>query len=832
MTREFFLQDGWETSFVPHAYDWASTPLGEPAHWPQSLKTALARMLGSDQPMALAWGTDLILFYNDACQSVIGTQPALWEQLSPGMERVRDTGIPASITAQPVLLNRQGFPEECYFTLSFSPIPVDDGTRTGGVYCTFHETTRQVLSQRRFGTLAAVARVDASMLPTAEAVGARLMDVLSKNPQDFPFLILYSQPDPVSPARLLAHSGFADKNHAALPETIPLRSDSGTWPLSEVFGMNGKSLLFDLPPELTVLPPGPVPSRALLLPLLVPDQPQALGCLIAGINPRLALDEEYRLFLDMAARPIAAALGRLKTLEEKPKNIVENDQLIRTLIMQAPVAMGIYRGADFIIEVANNKLLEFWGQSAYQVMNKPLFEVLPELKEQGVEAILKKVFTTGQRFFGSEYNLHLSRRKKTEEVFVSFALEPLYDDAGNVTAIMAVSNEVTDLVKAKKEVEESEARQKLAIEAAEMGTYDLNMITDELIYSDRFARIFGMDPTQPLNRNDFRNRVHPDDQAARTKAHEEALKTGMLLYEARILWPDHTSHWVRLNGKIVFDANQVPIRMHGTAMDINEQKMQSDRLEKMVEERTRELKEINILLKKSNHELEQFAYIASHDLQEPLRKIQTFADIIQQNVTHSGTAMKYLPKINDSARRMEELIRSVLNYSRLSMNGQSFEYTDLNQVLENIRDNFELQILEKRAVIQSDPLPVVKGIPLQLNQLFSNLIGNALKFSQKEPFIRITARFLSAAQIRIPTDAQPDDKYLELVFRDNGIGFDAQYADQIFTIFQRLHDKQTYAGTGIGLALCKKIVENHHGYILAQSEEGSGATFYIYLPLL
>lgn len=263
-------------------------------------------------------------------------------------------------------------------------------------------------------------------------------------------------------------------------------------------------------------------------------------------------------------------------------------------------------------------------------------------------------------------------------------------------------------------------------------------------------------------------------------------------------------------------------------------------LEEKVRVRTEELESakneieaINKKLIKSNHDLEQFAYIASHDLQEPLRKIQAFSELIGRNLDNGELSRRYLEKVISSARRMTDLIISVLHYSRLSKADEPFEEVDLNEIVENIKTDFELAIQEKNAVVNTDILPAVKGIPLQLNQLFYNLIGNALKFSEKAPVINISTRELSGKEVaEVVPDHEESSPYIELKIQDNGIGFEQHFAEQIFTIFQRLHSKQDYSGTGIGLALCKKIVENHNGAIRAESRPGEGATFYIYLPVL
>ena len=242
------------------------------------------------------------------------------------------------------------------------------------------------------------------------------------------------------------------------------------------------------------------------------------------------------------------------------------------------------------------------------------------------------------------------------------------------------------------------------------------------------------------------------------------------------------------------------------------------------------LRQLNSELEKSNRELEQFAYVASHDLQEPLRKIMTFSDLSEKNVHNPEIQKRYLQKIQSSAGRMTELIKAVLNYSRLSRNGNEFMPVDLNAVVEQIKTDLELFIDEKAAVIRTDQLPVVKGIPLQLSQLFLNLLTNALKFNERRPEVTILARPVLPGDRTQYNLATNGTDYVKIIFSDNGIGFEQKYADRIFSIFQRLHSTEKFAGTGIGLALCKKIVENHGGVIAVESEQGSGTSFLIFLP--
>lgn len=236
-------------------------------------------------------------------------------------------------------------------------------------------------------------------------------------------------------------------------------------------------------------------------------------------------------------------------------------------------------------------------------------------------------------------------------------------------------------------------------------------------------------------------------------------------------------------------------------------------------------------LRKVNEQLEQFAFISSHDLQEPLRKIQTFADrLLNDQSNLNEYAKDYAKKIGASSAKMASLIKDLLSFSILSRSEKKSVPVDLNRVLTEVLEDFEIAIEEKKAVFTIDTLPVLQAEPIQMNQLFHNLISNSLKFSKTHPEITITSRDANSDDFLKYPELDVEKDFIAINVTDNGIGFDNRFLDKMFTLFQRLHDMKGVEGTGVGLAVCKKIAEDHGGFIFGQGEKGQGATFTIFLP--
>lgn len=287
---------------------------------------------------------------------------------------------------------------------------------------------------------------------------------------------------------------------------------------------------------------------------------------------------------------------------------------------------------------------------------------------------------------------------------------------------------------------------------------------------------------------------------------------------------------------------EIPVLLSLTALEFNEHMAlcmivtdlsAQKKTQQQLERSNAQLERMNRELEQSNHDLQQFASVASHDLQEPLRKIQMFSNLLKENNKRllSIESKKYLDKIVNSAKRMRALILDVLSYSRLSAANHIFEPVNLNEIVRDLLEDFELIIHEKKAKIKVGKLPEIEANKGQIRQVFQNMLSNALKFSKTDeaPVIHISGSCMGERSFDAPP--QPDGPFCMIRIKDNGIGFDQKYQNHIFALFERLHSKDSYEGSGIGLSITKKIIEKHDGLVQARGRSGEGAEFLLLLPV-
>lgn len=379
---------------------------------------------------------------------------------------------------------------------------------------------------------------------------------------------------------------------------------------------------------------------------------------------------------------------------------------------------------------------------------------------------------------------------------------------------------------------------RLSKEAAELGTFDLDLEKGTMHWDDRCRTLFGISHHNPVTyEKDFTGGLHPDDRdrilKVIDKLYIKSISNGDYDVEYRTIGvEDGIIRWVRAKGKVYFNQEEKPVRFIGSVLDITEKATAIQKIEMLVEERTIELAQaneamqtINKELQRSNQSLEEFAHAASHDLKEPVRKIHYFTNLLKSQLSRhlNEGQLRSFNRIENATHRMGNLIDDLLLYSHVSQRPQETEPVDLSHNVQNVLEDLELNIEEKKAVIQVEDLPIVKGYRRQLQQLFQNLLSNALKYSKQDvaPHIYITAN-----QVK-----ENGKDYHLISMKDNGIGFESEYYDRIFQMFTRLHGKSEYSGTGVGLSIVKKVVENHEGFIDVESKVGEGSVFKVYLPV-
>jgi PAS domain S-box-containing protein len=400
--------------------------------------------------------------------------------------------------------------------------------------------------------------------------------------------------------------------------------------------------------------------------------------------------------------------------------------------------------------------------------------------------------------------------------------------SGKVEQLLRISLDVTDHTEARKKIEEQELFIKQLADASPTILYLYNTAESRFSYiNQEIFYVLGYTPEEVIELNEEATSLlyHPEDISLLPERKESNKRfqhtNSMIQYECRLKSKGGEWCWFVIREVIFKKEKGTPVQILGAALDITKRK----EMEKALVQNTYQLQQ-------SNASLEEFAYVASHDLKEPLRKISTFGDRLihtqQEGLTDDGKL--YLKKIIDSSQRMQMMINDLLSISMIT-GDRSYQPCSLQQLFDEVKQTLEHKIEKHNAIIESRQLPEANIVASQFRQLFQNLLSNSLKFTRPgvQPRIEVDWKYIQPEEIKTASVTKAN-RYLQLDFSDNGIGFEDEYAGKIFQIFQRLHGRSEYEGTGIGLAICKKIVEHHEGFILAHGTPGVGATFTIYLP--
>lgn len=518
--------------------------------------------------------------------------------------------------------------------------------------------------------------------------------------------------------------------------------------------------------------------------------------------------------LQVARRELAEANRRLEgRVEERTAALHEKERLLQSVTANALdgiAALEAVRDADgrvvdFRWLLVNPPAEAIYERPAEALVGALQNETLPEVKASGLHDALARVVETGEPF---RAEVQVPTRPGR---WYSLSVSKLDD------GIVGLFRDVTEAKASEAALRASERQLREAQGLAHVGSWRWDVAADRVTWSDELYRIFGFAPGEmEVDFERYARCLHPEDREAVSRVVERAVARGEG-YEVnhRIVRPDGSVRWIHSFGEVVKDEAGRVTALQGTAQDVTERVLAERDLHRYARE-----------LEESNDELAKFAYVASHDLQEPLRMVTSFLQLLERRYEGQldETASQYIEYAVDGARRMQRLIQDLLAYSRVGTRGREFEPVDSREVVLDVLHDLGPAIHDAGAEVEvGDALPTVFADPTQLHQLFLNLVGNALKFRREGTPSRIRI----AAEPAMLADGRPGWRFS---VADNGIGIDPRYADRIFQVFQRLHTREEYEGTGIGLAICKKIVERHGGTISVTSEEGEGATFTFTLP--
>ncbi len=486
------------------------------------------------------------------------------------------------------------------------------------------------------------------------------------------------------------------------------------------------------------------------------------------------------------------------------KDIAEQLELYHNLFLNAPEGFAVLRpvlddhGNPYDVRYleVNRAWDKATGLSRDRVEGRTSREVFSRVDSNFIETMVEVAVTGKPRWYESHY---------LDRWYGLNAFSPGQGLAAyTVTDITARKNSIESL-------KQSEERLKLAQTAGGIGIFDWDLKTNQMVWSTSLEELQGFLPGEFDGRvRTARDTVLPEDRELVDNAVSEALKTGAYAVDFRALLKNTAQiKWIHARGRVYYDREGKPVRLIGVHRDITQRKL----AEEAMKRRT-------VDLERANQELEHFAYVASHDLREPLRMMHSFTQLLERRYKDrlDQEANEFIAFIIDGATRMEDLIDDLLTYSRVGTRGQEFKPTNMDQVCHQVLSDLKMAIEENDARISCTQLPVVYADSIQMTQILQNLISNAIKFRRKE----------EAPRVQVSATAGKKEWLFSV--KDNGIGIEKEYFGRLFMLFQRLHSRERYPGTGIGLAVAKKIVQRHGGEIWVESEPGKGSTFFFTIP--
>jgi PAS domain S-box-containing protein len=807
----FFLRGGGEMGHLTRSHDWSQRPIGMPDQWPRALQISLGNILYSGFPMFLFWGEDLTCFYNDAFRPSLGQEgkhpavgksgkevwPEIWDFIGPLIEKVMKTGEPVWFEDQYLPFYRNGKMEDIYWTFSYSLALNDDGA-PGGVLVTCMETTATVQARERTETSKKAAEWQKRQYETITSSTPDLIYIFDLNYRftyaNTALLNMWGKSWETAIGKSLLENGYepwhAEMHEREIDEIIatkkPLRGEVA-FPHAEL----GKRI-YDY--------------------ILVP---------VFGDNGEV--------------EAVAGTTRDITELKQAALSITESEERFRNLADDSPIFV-------FIIDPDPGAPVKYWNETWLQYTGQSLEQAIGTawngiIHEEDVPVVMKHymaAFENREPYFIPAVRV---KRYDGEYRWHSFKGNPRYLPGREFNGFVGVGIDIHEQKLAEKILEESEQNLRSMILQSPVAMCILlgpDHIVD--IANEAMIKLWGKPAENLLHQPIFKGLPDAREQGLEILLDNVFAKSERFKAEERPVELLRNGHKETVYQDFVYEPYRNTaghtIGVLVVTIDVTAQVIARKQIEDVVTQRTAELAQVNESLQRANKELqrsnqylEEFAHAASHDLKEPIRKIHLFTQQLKQQLSSQLQEPEYklFGRIENASLRMRNLIDDLLEYSYVSQLPLQMETVDLFKTIQQVLEDLELNIEEKKAIIHIDKLPTIHGYKRQLQQLFQNLLSNALKYSTPDvrPQINVTAS----------TFTDQHQSYLLISVSDNGIGFEQKHAEKIFKMFSRLHGPQEYSGTGVGLSIAKKVVENHNGFIKAESQPGHGATFNIFLPV-
>ena len=801
------------------ALDWSKTPLGAISKWPQSLKTSVSTCLNSRFPVLIWWGPELVKIYNDAYRPLIGSKhpwalgcpgrevwPEIWNVIGPMLEQVTGRGEATVSEDLLLLLERDGYAEECYFSFSYSPIRNELG-RVGGVFTPVIETTERVIGARRLHTLRDLASVFGTQARTSSDACVAAIKVLAANPYDLPFAVIYFFDSKRTQANLIAYTGPPN-----FPAMVDLRAEGWQRLLAST---KGESCMLDMNAvKLDPLPQSPwghAPEQAIAVPILLANTTEAIGFLLAGVSVRKRLDESYRSFYTQVADQIASTIWEADAVERE-RNLRETAEAersqIRELFLNAPAGIMVTTGPEHHITLANRQYVEVIGRSsAAELVGKPIRQGLPELEDQPFFGWMDEVYRTGVPFVGREVMARLRRGPSGEQAdaYFNFVYQPHRSADGRIDGLLIHAVDISDQVRTRQEIETREEQFRVLADSIPQLAWMANPDGSVIWYNRRWYEYTGTSFEQ-MEGWGWQTVQNPELLPAMMAKYRDCLRSGEPFEMTFPLRGADGEFRLFLTLALpVRDKAGTIMRWFGTNTDIDAQRKAETGL--------RQAEKLAVV--------GRLAASIAHEINNPLEAVMNLLFLARLTAVDEETSA-YLKSAEEELSRVSQIASQALRFHKQQ---SSAVPTDMVELLDSVLTLYRGKLLRNKIQVNLEPsnCPPMVCYSGEIRQLLANLVGNATDAMLNGGTLRL--------RVRSVTDWRHHEPGVRVTISDTGHGMPPDVRRRIYEPFFTTKGE---TGTGLGLWVSAGIVEKHRGSMHVRSRTElarSGTTFTVILPL-